>query len=266
MVKPGYTSCLLLIQGVVLIMYGQPNPGYSYQDTSHALEEQPSMKCYVVAGMIIVVPANVTEEVRNDVLYSLLYAQLKADGQANRNSQFLVWLDNYFGVYNDIFLNVNFSAFTDLNLNQSQFAISDLALQKLAYFTNTKPYVSTFAKVFDILRNQPESNKAIQLLMESTYDPSKNDTTQIFCSISQPSADQNPMVYMLALSLDSVVKEASSKLPLFHKYLTKDVERIEESYTETTLIEEKYANIRKNITNKLGDYVQSKISEIQLTK
>lgn len=223
------------------------------------------MKCYVVAGMIVVVPSNITEQVRNDVLYALLYAQLEADRQANRNSRFPTWLDEYFGVYYGIFLHVYFSAFTDLNLDQSQFVISDLALQKLAYFTNTKPYVPTFTRVFDTLKNQSESDKAIQLLMESTYDPSTNDTTQIFCSISQPSADQDPMINMLVLTLDNVVKEASSKLPLFHEYMTKDVERMEESYTETTLNEEKYANIRKNITNKLGDSVTSKISEIELT-
>ncbi len=240
-----------------------PNDGFHYGSSKWPQgSSNSSMTSYVVAGVILTIPSNMTEQTRQDVLFSALFAQLAADNSSNRNTQFQQWLEdigeigNYIGWSGSIFKSGN------LTVNGSEFIPADLVLREMAlhYQTSLGKVAATFKEVFNILEKQSDNDKAIQLLAKYAYDPPTHDTTMVFLSVTESLPDHNPVFSTLVISL-SGVKDASGR-PLFHLYKKKDIKSMMELFAVFSQDEELFAVVRKNITDWLGDYVKTEISEI----
>ena len=70
-----------------------------------------------------------------------------------------------------------------LSISQSSFTISDVALQMMKKQTNMIQAVPIFTKIFDTLKNRPESDKAIKIIANRTT-TSTHETTQLFCYVT----------------------------------------------------------------------------------
>lgn len=244
----------------------RPNDGFHYDGGSKWPQgsSDGSMKSYVVAGGILTIPSNMTEQTRQDVLYAVLFAQLVADNSYNRNTQFQQWLNsigevgNYIGWSGSTFKNGN------LTVNGSEFIPADSALQEMAlhYRPSLGKVAATFKELFGILKKQSDSDKAIKLLAKYTYDPPTHDTTMMLCSVTESLPDHNPVFSILVISLSGV--EDATGMPLFHLYKKKDIKAMMELFAIFSQDEELFAVVRKNVTDWLGDYVKTEISEIVL--
>ena len=220
-----------------------------------------SMKSYVVSGIILTVPSNMTEQMRQDVLQAGLYVQLVTDRNFSRNTQFEQWLDylgeigDYVGWYGSSFEMGN------LAINESQFIPSDLALREMALHNATiGKKITYFKEIFNELKKRPDNDKAIKLLAKNAYDKNTHDTTLIFGSVAESLVDHNPVITTLVISLTGV-KDAASK-SLFHQYKKEDVKSIVGLFAVFKQYEDDFASVRKNVTKELGDSVKSEICEI----
>lgn len=218
-----------------------------------------SMKSYVISGIIVTIPSNMTEQMRQDILCASLFTQVVADYNSSRNTQFQQWLENL-GIIGD-YVGWSGSSFHmgNLKINESQFVLSDLALHEMAK-TPMRRNLASFKELFNGLKNRSGSDKALKLLAKNAYDRNTHDTTMVFGSVSESVSDHNPVISTLVLSLTGV-KDASSR-PLFHPYEKKGVKKIVRLFAEFKQYEKLFALVRKNVTNQLGDLLKTEISEI----
>ncbi len=211
-------SAILLIRGVASVGALHPNDGFHYGSSKWPQgSSNSSMKSYVVAGVILTIPSNMTEQTRQDVLYSTLFAQLAADNSSNRNTQFQQWLENVGEVWDYIgWSDVSNFKNGNLTVNGSEFVPANLVLKEMTL--HYQPFwgkvAATFKEVFNILEKQSDNDEAIQLLAKYAYDPPTHDTTMVFFSVTESLPDHNPVFSTLVISL-SGVKDASGR-PLFH--------------------------------------------------
>ncbi len=199
--------------------------------------------------MIISVPSNVTEAVRHDILFSLLTAQLGADHVYNRNSMVSHWLGSYSTTLEYLFWKGTVQPLTSLSISQSSFTISDVALQMMKKQTNMIQAVPIFTKIFDTLKNRPESDKAIKIIANRTT-TSTHETTQLFCYVTN---------YVFA---NYDVKDKSS-WPLSHLYKTNEVKHKSHMFYLQTFNELSYASqLRQAVIDKLGGHIKTDITQI----
>lgn len=215
---------------------------------------------YVDGGMLITFPAATPLLARQDVLYSLLVAQLAADKQFNCNTQLKDWVDVFHSTLDGIqYTNSGFSNTTPI-VKTDKFLLSDFVVQELTKDTAMARDVNTFKAIFSTLQSLPPTNTAVKIFLGKIYDSSSHNTTSLFCSCGLDGSG-NAVVNLLMLSLQGV-KEVASR-PLSHTYNTKDVSTIVEETSGLLLNRQNYAHIRDVLIRKLGDRVHTLISQLE---
>lgn len=241
----------------------------SYEDPTSELKKQQGIDlgidsptlCYVDAGMLIIFPSSTTVQTKQDVLNCLLLIQLVADKQHNRNTD----LDEWTQVFKQTMTNLlcwsdEGSSHGDLVVSDDHFTVSDLAMQEMTKDKTLSKDVDSFRKIFPVFDKLPDSDNAVKIFHQKTYDSASHDTTSMFCSF-----DEDSLILRLLLIGLSGVKDATTK-PLSHPYLTKDVKSVKKMVTHQLLDKGIYGTIRDSVVMKLGDHIKTQISEIKLTE
>ena len=253
MVSVKTIACFVLITGAAAFVSALPNQLSNLQGGGKSVPTNDSTRSYVVSGMITIIPYDMTEEVRNDVLHSLLFAQLAASAKHNRNTEFEHWVGDFGNILRDLNWFVTSSNYGDLAVKKDPFTIADTALELIA-----KNFVPAFNKTFDELKRRNTSDGCITLLVNQSYNHSTHDTTLSFASVAFDGVQ--PVASIVGIGL-SGVKDASS-MSLFHPYKKNSVKTKKGMSYQVMLDEELYAHIRKIVTDRLGDLIRTRICEI----
>lgn len=220
-----------------------------------------SVLAYVNSGMIITIPSTLSDQLRQDVLYSLLLSQLAANFKYSRTNQLDQWLQYYQSTLSKIAWVDSGSNFGHLSAPGDTFKLADLALREMTKQGSTAKVVDTFHHILDALHKLPDSNIVIQTLYKYIYDKTSHNTTVLFCSVNQSTPADDVIANMLLLSLEGV-SDGTTTRSLFHPYRTKDVKTIKEMSGKYVLDEDVYASIRAGIQKKLGDKIKTDIRAI----
>ena len=276
MVNISVMPCILLIMGAIACCHALLDPKLNFKELvkstkvrhlphpphkpsvagvkGTSVQSTDSLSTYVVGGMIILVPSNMSEALCLDILYSLLFAQLEGDSDYNRNSQAVHWLSSYASSLADQSWLGTVEPLVDLTVIGSSFTIIDVALQKMKYQINMVESVPAFSKVFSIIKNQPENDRDIEIIANRTT-TSTHETTQHFCYVTG-----NDIMTCFIINL-SGVKDASYR-PLSHLYQTKEVENKRHAFYQVIFNDKFYAKIRQFVIDKLGKYIWSDIVQL----
>ena len=219
-------------------------------------QDLSSVDCYLDAGMILMIPKSVSNQTRQDILYSMLLFELAADEKHNRATDLSEWLKLFDS--SALCYAGELASFWDIAVKESQFTIADIAPQEMARDKVFATHVPTYKQILGVLKKLPATSSTIQSLQNKTYDPSTHDTTVIFATL-----DQDVTLTLLVIGLTGV-KDASSNT-LFHPYKTKEVKSMKGGIYRYIFDPDCYPKHRQEIIDKLGPAkVQDYITKVNL--
>ena len=238
-------------------------PAAAAPEKVHLSDQQfPEFRCFVDRGTILTFLANVTDQQRQDALYSLLLAQLTADRNSSRTTQLHQWVD----IFSQVLVSVGWEStdykFRDIEASEHQFTLPKLAIREMPKVGSMAMDVDVFISVFNTLQTLPNNNSAVKLFNENAYDSASHNVTVIFASFDQSAMFGDTIVNLLLLNLDGV-KDAAP-CPLSHTYNTDEVRVIWESHSQLYLNRGVYAKYRNEVIAKLGSNIDTSIKEIAL--
>ena len=223
-------------------------------------QDLSSVDCYLDAGMILMIPKSVSNQTRQDILYSMLLFELAADKKHDRATDLSEWL-KFFDSTAGVLCYVNeLGSFGDILIKESQFTIADIAPQEMAKDNVFATHVPTYKQILGVLKKLPATSSTIQSLQNKTYNASTHDTTVILATF-----DQDVALSFLVIGLTGV-KDASSNT-LFHPYTTKEVKYKKGGIYRYVFNSDCYSKRRQSIVDKLGPAkVQDYITKVNLPK
>lgn len=222
-----------------------------------------SVTCYIDSGIVVTFPIDVTVQHQQDVLNSLLFAQLSSDKFHQRQTD----PEDWFSYFDNVLQNIgwvlsNMEFDVDLT-KESTFVMSSFALNQMAQNGSSANEVEVFRKVFNELHSLPDKDPVIELLYKHVYNDSSNAASLILASFEVAKNDD------VALKLTMFALEQSSEAAyryLLHVYDSKMVTFSKAKSSKMVLNEQIYGRVRSNIVQKLGDRTESMILEIKLDK
>lgn len=234
------------------------------------LEERPltspeATQYYVDAGILVTFPSNTSVQWQQDVLNSLLFAQLAARNEYSRGND----PDGWFGYFQRVLENIGWvmtsTAFSVAVSDHDYFVFSSLALNQMMGNKRWHVEVETFRRFFNTLHDLPDNDTNIQLLYGTAYDKnSTNATNLILCSFGA-SSDNEVQLSLIMLGFEGVrnTTHAYVKRYLFYIYRAADVKFGKAKSLNMVLNEAIFRKVEPTILGKLGDRVKSMISRTQ---
>ena len=215
-----------------------------------------TVRCFVNAGLIITFPSNFSDQLRQDVLYSFLFAQLGANYNASKDTQLEKWENFFTNVLIDLLWMPQKTVSGDLSVKHSKFNLSNLALDIMSW-NSMAGDVNTFKKVFSTFNALPSNDSAVETFTKSAYGNTTHDVTIMVASVYE-----NGIVNLLLVSLQGV-KDSTSR-PLSHTYTTKKIKTKKMMYYQLFFNEELYAHERQTIADRLKPFIKDNIKEVKL--
>ena len=162
--------CMVVLSAMAVAASFLPNDGKQLPSKSNGdtLEEFPKLSddSMKVNRMIIIVSSSLTEELRQDALYSILFSQMRADNKLSRTALFDQWTVDFNLASTLINWVIMSNYFGDLKVTQHEFKISDVALHEMNITMGGT--VSAFNKTFNNLHERSTSDACIELLINTT--------------------------------------------------------------------------------------------------
>lgn len=221
----------------------------------------PSVKCYVDSGIVVTFPADVEIQRQQDVLDSLLFAQLSADKSHQRQTD----PSNWYSYFDYILQNIGWvlsSIDFDVDVTKKPtFVMSSLALNQMVQNGSSAEEVEVFRKIFNVLHSLPDKDPLIELLYKNIYNDDSNAASLILASF-EVSKTKEVTLKLIMFSLEATGEAAYRYL--LHLYDSKNVTFSKAKSSTMVLNEQIFDKIRSTIVEKLGDKVKSMISELQL--
>lgn len=225
-------------------------------------EVPTAVHCYVDAGVLVALPANTSTQRQQDVLNSLLFAQLAACKAYSRENDPEGWFSYFEYVLRNIGWVLTSTKF-DVAVNDDYFVFASLALNQMTDNEHWDAEVGTFRGLFNTLRGLPDNDTNIQLLYGNTYNERTQATSLILCSF-RVSPDNEVQLRLLMFGFKGI-KDTAHRY-LFYVYQAKDVEFGKAKSTAMVLNDDIFKKIKSTIVEKLGDRVKTMISEIKISQ
>ena len=222
-------------------------------------ETQP-VSCYVNGGILLILPSSTSEQRKQDVQHSLLFAQLAADKQYSRQDDLQNWHDYFKYVLQNLGWLITSHKF-DSGVSKGYFVFASLALNLMTKNSWEETEVANFQKAFNALRGLSDSNRSVEILYGKTYDQTTHATSLILCSLKE-TQDGTTQLSFAMMGFRGTTEKAHRYL--FHVYDSNDVSFSKTEASSMLLNEEIYKQIRASIAEKLGDKVQTSISEVDI--
>lgn len=220
-----------------------------------------SIQCYINSGAIVLFSSTASEQKQQDVLYSLLFAQLAADKRNNRQMYPQDWFDYFSYVLQNIGWVLTNTSY-EVQVSDTVFVTSSLALKQMARNGTSDENIENFRRVLNLLHDLPESDTSVELLYDNTYNRSTFATNVIL--VSPEISLKGELKFNLIMIAFKPLREVASRY-LFHIYSTKNVTFDKARASEMVLNEAIFEKARAMIVEKLGDKVKTMISEIKIS-
>ena len=220
----------------------------------------PSWKCYINSGIVMAFKENDEDDglkqQREDYLNSLLFAQLAANVQQKRESNPDTWYNIFISLLKDIGWILNDSQFLDVSLTgHPSFEMPTIAVNHLEQNGSSAEEVECFRKGISAVHNLSDNDPLIEHLQKCMG--------SITASLILASFEVKKKEMELKLSM--FVLEASGEtehISLPRVFESKEVVFRQVKLSKMILNIGIFESVRSAIREKLGDRVNSMISEL----
>lgn len=224
--------------------------------------DHPTGQCYVDSGVLVIFPVDTPSLRKEDILDSLLFAQLAADKSYSRETE----TEDWFGYFEYVLQNIGWvltSTKFDVEVGDDYFVFASLALNQMAGNRWKEGDIETFRGLFNTLHGLPDADTSVQILYGNTYSNSTNGSSLILCSFKE-TLEKEVQLSLLMLGFEGLSESAYRYL--FHAYRSKGVTFSQAKTSHMVLNEEVFQKIRATVIEKLGDRVKTMISEVKIPK
>lgn len=222
--------------------------------------------CFVDAGVLVTFPGNTSTQWQQDVLDSLLFAQLAARVNHSRRSDPEGWFSRFQYVLHSIGWVMTGTKF-NLAVHDDYFVLSSLALNQLAQMEHWNTNVETFRRLFNTLHGLPDDDINIKLLYgtATTNDFSStsiiNATNLILSSFNVRSHNE---VQLDLLMLGFEGSRDAVQRYLFYVYKTANI-KFETTKSSTMVLNQAiFRKVKPAISKMLGDRAKTMISKVEI--
>lgn len=278
-----YTA-LMSILSLCLVLLVTTNGGDSNVWVRHHLEtpqneelrlKKEASDVFVDSGAILILPSTATSQQREDVLYSLLFAQMAADKDYQRQSAPDDWLSYFEYILQQVGWTLVGHRF-DVQVKDDFFVLSSLALQQMVEANNeSAEVIEALRKAFNALHDLSNSSSSIQVLYENTYDEASHSSNLLLGSLQVSPEGELELDYLriafggegggFGASVGKGYTLEGAHRNLFHIYNTEDVSFSQVRSSKMVLNKAVYAKVRESIVKKLGNMVDTAISEVKIS-
>lgn len=226
-----------------------------------------TMKCFLDSGILVSFPENADSQSQQDVLISLLFAQLAADASYKRMDDASRWYD----MFDNILQNVgwalsNEGVYVNSTLEPT-FVMASVALNLVA--TNkdlsfSEADIEVLRKAFNYFHTLSNEDPLVSLFYGTDYDEATKGANLIIASFE--TADTKETVLKLVMfEIEKSDSDDSAPRFLLHVYSSKSAVANAARTSKMVLNEASFSSVRATILAKLGDRVQKLIKEVPIT-
>ncbi|CAF1472446.1 unnamed protein product [Adineta steineri] len=200
---------------------------------------------YFSAGQLHLISSSVTAQSKQDVLYSLLLAQLAANAKVTRTS-ISAWYENYEHVLPNIaWVTSSSKSFTPFVPTTDHISLKSVITTSLAGQINPE-LQDILNRAFDKIQHLNPTDRIID---EFTKDAGDGNVYNLQVqSVNEVNGDLTVLQLYITLT---TTERAESDIFLLHEY-AKDKVQIQVAYETNTLNSGLYQTIRQSIIDKLG--------------
>ena len=220
-------------------------------------ETQATAQADVVAGSIMAVTKNVKKQPREDIINATLFAQLAANAQYNRVKFPAEWYKYYIYVLGNIgFIFQGFAPISKYHPTSCRFKMDKVVARKLS--KSASSLGATVAKsAISALGKLPKQDHSV-LLFENQSENSKKGNFQVCIGDQASNGD-------IVVTIGQLYFMAKKNEPryLWTNWKSKNISLLC-GFQTAVLNEYIYAQVRQQIIDKLGKYIDTMISEIPL--
>lgn len=219
----------------------------------NAHEGEP--ESYVNLKSVISIAASVKTQHREDLLNSLLLAQLVASKKHPDEAQTMEWYATYTEVLINIGWNVQSRQFSDFTTSKSIFEMDNAILDILGAAVGGS-YMAVIVKTLEAFKKLSDSDNKIIAFEKNTHSLKKG-SFQVGMATAEDDA--------LAVNMGAFVLSSTNEIKniLFFKS-GKDQFELKVSLIEMTLNESIYRTVRTDIANKLTSHISRYVAELEL--
>lgn len=228
------------------------------QRNTTSTEVDEPVICYVDDGALVTFPAMTSSHNQQDVLNSLLFAQLAADKQYDRQANPGEWFDYFEYVVQNIGW-VLTSMKYDAEVSEDYFVFSSLALNLLEKNESAGKDVEMFRRFFNALHSLPNTDRSIEVLYGKAYDQSINASSLILCSFIE-TPDKAVKLNLMMVGFSGIDEKVYRYL--FHVFDARSLTFSKVKSSTMVLNEHTFAKVRASVLEKLGDKVKTLISQV----
>jgi len=229
-----------------------------------SLAEIP-MKCYLNNGVLVTFPTNVSSQAQQDVLVSLLYAQLAADKSHQRVEDPLNWYGTFSYILENIgwtVSNADFQVDTSKNPTfvMASFALNEMAMSDVVLAT--KEEIEVFRQSFNVIHSLPDDDELVTLFYHSEYDKVSKAASLILASFQEVETEE-VVLRIVVFNLDK--NEEPSPRFLLHVYNSKSVNIDTVHTSKLVLNNATFSRVKGAIVEKLGERTETMVKELNFT-
>lgn len=221
---------------------------------------EEALQCYVDAGVLVAFPGNTSLKRQQDVLNSLLFAQLAAGKNYSRENDPEGWFSYFEYVLQNIGWALTSTKF-DVVVGDDYFVLASLALNQMVETEHWVADVETFRGFLNALHSLPDEDTSIQLLYENSYNKSTNAISLVICSFLE-SPDNKVQLSLLTFSFKGL-RDTTHRY-LFYVYRAQDVVFSKAEATTMALNDDVFKKVKQTVIEKLGDRVKTMISQVKI--
>ena len=206
----------------------------------------PLVSGFVDDGSLVCFTSNVTAQLKEDVLFSTLLAQLAANKKYDRFNDTENWYKFYTDVMGKVGWVLHGVAFDEYQSSQANFKISQLALETLSALIGPEAELMTVVK--ETLDNLAKSSEGITLFGSNSASEKHGNFQIIPCTVDK--SNQVNVAFIGAYFTASEV----SKNYFFDTYSREGIQLFKVANI-FTFSQDLYACVRENVIKKLGNKV-----------
>ena len=223
------------------------------------------MKCYLNDGVLVTFPANSSSQGQQDVLVSLLYAQLAADKSQPRVDD----PQNWYGMFSYILENIGWTiSSADFQVDPTKdptFVMASFTLNEMAksdVVLASEEEIEVFRKTFNFLHSLPDDNELVTLFYKNDYDEVSKAASLILASFQETETEE-VVLRLVMFNLDKNDEQAPRFL--LHVYDSKSVNIDTVRTSKMVLNTATFSRVRGAIVEKLGERMETMVKELNVT-
>lgn len=216
---------------------------------------------FVLPGALTSFAENIPGLLKQDVLDSMLYAQLRADMKHNSKRETVDWYLTYMHFLSKVGFKIEDVAFKEYKTSEEKLTLGKVVINNLAEVADPKQ-LAALTSTLDTLRSTSQTDKRLKLFYSKNSNVTSGGNFQVqHCELT-PDGNVS-IIFGIFLFESSKILEHGLDFSV-DKDSTKIYKRVQKATLDSNVYEDVRSTIRSFITRELGDAAIKAVLSLEL--